>query len=131
GNSIRLFYTVPNFQNPSGIQYSWEKRQKTAEILKKHHTILVEDDPYGEIAFTDEVLPPLYSWLPEQTILLGSFSKIISPGLRIGWMAAGREIINKAVIMKQASDLHSDNLAQYILYEFLKNYNLDGHISKI
>ena len=130
-SDIRAFYTIPDFQNPSGVQYSLDTRIKTAAILKNQNTILIEDDPYGEISFTDEQLPPLYSFLPGQSIMLGSFSKIIAPGLRIGWMAANPEIIRRAVIMKQASDLHTDNLGQYILYEYLSNYNLDEHLLKI
>jgi 2-aminoadipate transaminase len=128
---IKLFYGVPSFQNPTGISYSEGKRKQTAEILGGTKTIFVEDDPYGEIAFSDEIATPIYSYIPYQTILLGSFSKIIAPGLRLGWMIAEPEIIRKATILKQASDLHSGNLSQYILHGFLSNYDLDGHIKTI
>lgn len=131
GNANKLIYTIPNFQNPTGRSYSYNNRKIITDILSKHSTLIVEDDPYGEIAFTDRVTPPLYSFLPEQTILLGSFSKIIAPGLRVGWMVANADIIRKATVMKQASDLHTSNLSQYILHEYLQNYDLKSHIEKI
>lgn len=129
--NIKLYYGVPNFQNPTGISYSSQKRKNVAQILSASSTVLIEDDPYGEIAFMDEVAEPIYKYLPGQTILLGSFSKIIAPGLRLGWMVASAEVIKKATVLKQASDLHSGNLAQYILYEFLSTNNLDKHIDGI
>jgi 2-aminoadipate transaminase len=130
-NNVKLFYGIPNFQNPTGITYSEEKRKETANILSNSNTIFIEDDPYGEISFTDTIHTPIYSYLPEQTILLGSFSKTIAPGLRLGWMVAPKEIITKATILKQASDLHTGNLTQYILSDFLKRNDPDYHISKI
>jgi 2-aminoadipate transaminase len=128
---IRLFYAIPNFQNPSGISYSKEKRLIVSDILKQHDTILVEDDPYGDIRFSGETLPPLKKHLPYNSILLGSFSKIIAPGLRLGWVAAQKEIIEKMVVAKQAADLHSNFLSQRIIYQFLHDNELDKHIEKI
>jgi 2-aminoadipate transaminase len=130
-NPIKLFYAIPNFQNPTGIRYSKTIREQAMHILSRYNTIVVEDDPYGDIFFDGEELQPLYSYMPEKTILLGSFSKSIAPGLRLGWMVANEEIIRKATIMKQASDLHSGNLTQHILYRFLTAYSLDAHIKKI
>lgn len=130
-NNIKLFYSIPNFQNPTGIRYSLERREQATKLLQQHNVLIVEDDPYGDICFSGDPLPPLYAYLPEQTILLGSFSKIVSPGLRVGWMVADKELIKKAAVLKQAADLHSGNLPQYILYEFLSNYNLGTHIQKI
>lgn len=131
GNSIKLFYGIPNFQNPTGIQYNSEKRKLAANLFSKHNTIVIEDDPYGEIHFDDQPLPLLYYYIPDQTILLGSFSKTIAPGLRLGWMVASKDTIQKATIMKQASDLHSGNLAQCILMQFLTDYDFDTHVDKI
>lgn len=131
-NPVKFFYGIPNFQNPTGISYTEEKRRETARILARHGTLFIEDDPYGEISFGDKkTLAPVFSHLAGQTILLGSFSKIIAPGLRLGWMIASPDIIRKATILKQASDLHSGNLTQHILYEFLANYDLDKHIGRI
>ncbi len=130
-NQIKLFYGISNFQNPTGIRYTKDVREQAMRIISKYNTIVIEDDPYGDIFFDGEQLSPLYSYMPEQTILLGSFSKTIAPGLRLGWMIANEEIIRKAAIMKQASDLHSGNLTQHILYRFLTAYSLDMHIKKI
>ncbi|MFL5730566.1 MAG: PLP-dependent aminotransferase family protein [Cytophagaceae bacterium] len=128
---IRLFYSIPNFQNPSGISYSMEKRKAVSELLKEHDTILVEDDPYGEIRFGGEILPPLKKLRPDNTLLLGSFSKIIAPGLRLGWVAASKNIIEKMIVAKQASDLHSNFLSQRIIEQFLQDEDLDEHIGRI
>lgn len=130
-HSIKLFYGIPDFQNPTGTRYSIEKRRLASEVFSRHQTLVIEDDPYGEIIFGTDPFPKLYSYIPDQTILLGSFSKIISPGMRLGWMIASPEIIRKATVMKQASDLHSGNLTQFILNQFLADYDLDTHISKI
>lgn len=128
---IKLFYSIPNFQNPTGIRYSAPIREQAMQVLSRYNTIVIEDDPYGDIFFDGEELPPLYSYMPEKTILLGSFSKTIAPGLRLGWMVANEEITRKATIMKQASDLHSGNLTQHILHQFLTDYPIDMHIKKI
>jgi 2-aminoadipate transaminase len=129
--NVKLVYSVPNFQNPSSITYSELKRKEVANILSCYGTFFIEDDPYGEISFTNNIHTPIYSYLPGQTILLGSFSKTIAPGLRLGWMVANKDIITKATILKQASDLHTCNLTQYILSDFLERNDLDYHISKI
>jgi 2-aminoadipate transaminase len=128
---IKLFYGIPDFQNPTGTRYSIEKRRGASETFSRHQTLVIEDDPYSEIIFNDDPFPKLYAYIPDQTILLGSFSKIISPGMRLGWMIANKEIIRKATVMKQASDLHSGNLTQFILHQFLTDYDLDDHILKI
>lgn len=130
-NRIKLFYTVPDFQNPTGITYSLEKRKALSEILGYHDTLIVEDSPYGEIYFDEEQLPSFKNLLPKQTILLGSFSKIVSPGLRLGWVACRKAFMDKLVIAKQAADLHSNILSQKIMYTFLTENNLDEHLSKI
>lgn len=129
-NSAKLFYTVPNFQNPSGISYSGQKRIDVAGILKKHNIVCVEDNPYGDLRFKGKDLPSIRNYL-DDTILLGSFSKIISPGLRIGWICAGNEIMEKLIIAKQAADLHSNYLSQRIVHQYLMDNNIDEHIMKI
>jgi len=130
-NKIKLFYAVPNFQNPSGITYSMKKRRDTANILKKHNVIFVEDDPYGELRFIGEDLPSMRSYLEDNTILLGSFSKIITPGLRLGWICAKKDIMERIIVAKQASDLHSNYLSQRIIHQYLIDNDIDKHILKI
>lgn len=127
---IKLFYSVTSFQNPSGISYSKEKRKEVAEIINDSETIFVEDNPYGELRFLGEDLPPIKSYL-DNSILFGSFSKIVSPGMRLGWIVAGKEIMEKLIIAKQASDLHSNYFTQRVVYQYLIDNRIDGHITKI
>ena len=127
---IKLFYTVSSFQNPTGITYSESKREKVAEIMAEHETILVEDNPYGEIRFMGEDIPPIKSHLPD-SILFGTFSKIVSPGMRMGWIVAPPEVMDKLVTAKQASDLHSNYFTQRVVYQYLQDNNVDQHIQSI
>ena len=129
-NKIKLFYSVTNFQNPTGITYSKEKRQKLAEILKNEDIVFVEDNPYGEIRFLGEDIPPVKAYL-EDSVLFGSFSKIVSPGMRLGWIVANEDIMEKLIIAKQASDLHSNYFTQRAVYQYLIDNDIDEHIEKI
>ncbi len=128
---IKLIYTVPNFQNPSGITYPEENRQKIAQILKGTETVFIEDDPYGDLRFSKNKNTSFYSLLPEQTVLLGSFSKIVIPGFRIGWIVASEPLMEKLVVAKQAADLHTNAFSQCVLHQYVSDYSLDAHISKI
>jgi len=130
-NSIRFFYGVPNSQNPSGITYSEDRRKEIAGILNQTDTLYIEDDAYGELNFSGRSLPSLREFLPEQTIITGSFSKILAPGMRLGWIVAPMEIMEQIVIAKQASDLHSNYLSQRIAFEYLQQGTIETHISKI
>ncbi len=127
----QLFHTVINFQNPSGISYSTEKRRQLAEVLSPYDIVLVEDDPYGQLRFAGETPPSMRTWLGEKAVLLGSFSKTVAPGLRLGWICAGKPIMDKLVVAKQATDLHSNYLAQRILYQYLASHDLDRHVATI
>ncbi|MBU2513077.1 PLP-dependent aminotransferase family protein [bacterium] len=130
-HSIKLMYSVPNFQNPAGITYSREKRTGLANLLKVYGVHLLEDNPYGDLRFSGENLPPIKSTLKELGILLGSFSKVTVPGIRLGWVCADSEIMRKIKVVKQAADLHSNYMAQRILYQYLVDNDLDEHVSKI
>ena len=130
-HSVKLFHTVINFQNPSGISYSQSKRKELAELFAQYDIVMVEDDPYGELRFAGETPQSMRSLLDGKAILLGSFSKTIAPGLRLGWVCAGREIMDKLVVAKQASDLHSNSLCQRIVHRYLTNNNVDQHIATI
>jgi len=127
----KLFYAVPNFQNPSGITYSAQNRESVANILKNTNAIFVEDDPYGELRFIGEDVPSMKTYLGDNAILLGSFSKIIAPGMRLGWICAKREIMEKLIIAKQASDLHTNYFSQRVAYQYLIDNDIDNHIKKI
>ncbi|MBN2593051.1 MAG: PLP-dependent aminotransferase family protein [Sedimentisphaerales bacterium] len=130
-NQTKLFHTVINFQNPSGVTYSQQKREKLADIIKNYNMVLVEDNPYGELRFMGEDLPSMKSYVPERTVVLGSFSKVVTPGLRLGWICAGRDVMEKIIVAKQSSDLHSNYLSQRAVYQYLIDNNLDEHISSI
>jgi 2-aminoadipate transaminase len=124
-------YVVPNFQNPTGLSYSAENRKAVAELLKKTDTILIEDDPYGELRFKGIDNKPIKSLLDDQTIMLGSFSKIVSPGMRMGWVVAKKDIMDKLIIAKQASDLHSNYFTQRVICQYLLDNDIDAHIKTI
>ncbi len=130
-HSVKLFHTVINFQNPSGISYSQSKREELAKLFGQYGTMVIEDDPYGELRFMGTPPSSLRNWLGGKAILLGSFSKTIAPGLRLGWVCAKREIMDKLVIAKQASDLHSNTLCQRIVHQYLLNNDADRHIATI
>lgn len=127
----KLIYVVPNFQNPSGITYSDENRAAAAEIIKKFSVFLIEDNPYGELRFAGTHKKSFYTFLPEQTILLGTISKTIAPSFRLGWIYAPKAVSNKLLVAKQAADLHTNYISQRIVEEFLSDYSLDEHIEKI
>jgi len=128
----KLFYAVPNFQNPSGLTYSRAKREALGALLRNHpETIFIEDDPYGELRFSGQHHQPVYAHTGGRSIMLGSFSKITVPGFRLGWMVAPPEIIRLAVKAKQAADLHSSTFNQFVIAEYLKKHSIDDHIAKI
>lgn len=129
--NTKLMYTVPNFQNPTGITYSDKNREAIAEILRGKPLMLIEDDPYGDLRYTGSHQSSFMHYLPEQTILLGSFSKTVVPSFRTGWIVAPDEIMEKLIIAKQASDLHTNYFTQKLLVEYLQNNDLNDHINKI
>lgn len=127
----KMMYTVPNFQNPSGISYTHENRTRIAEIISGSGCLLIEDDPYGALRFKGEQVDSFYHLIGDQTILLGSFSKVVVPGFRLGWVVAPKRIFEKLIIAKQAADLHTCNFTQYVILNFLKNTAIDQHIQTI
>ncbi len=127
----KLMYLVPNFQNPAGISYSEANRHAIAEVLQRTDTVLIEDDPYGDLRFQGAAKTPFYGLLPEQTVLLGSFSKTVVPGMRLGWLVAPSHIVKKLLIAKQATDLHTSHFTQSIVYHYLRDNDLDRHITTI
>jgi 2-aminoadipate transaminase len=130
-NDCKLFYGVPNFQNPSGISYSDKKRREVAQLLEESNTVFVEDDPYGELRFIGEDIPSIKNYLKDNTILLGSFSKIVAPAFRLGWIVMSKEKMEKVIVAKQAADLHSNYFAQRVIYQYLLDNDIDQHINKI
>lgn len=129
---IKFAYLIPNYQNPSGLTYSMEIRDKVLELLKKYHCLLVEDNPYGELCFDGNPQGYIGKDNMENSILLGSFSKIITPGMRLGYMVIKNPDIRQRMnTAKEASDLHSNIFCQYVIWDYLMHHDLDAHIRKI
>ncbi|HWL26374.1 MAG TPA: PLP-dependent aminotransferase family protein [Ureibacillus sp.] len=130
--SIKFIYVVPNFQNPTGITYTAENREAIYEVVKKYDIVLIEDDPYGDLRWNGEKLPYIGAGRLENSVLLGSFSKIVTPGFRIGYMITkNKELMDHVNTAKQATDLHTNIFSQIVIYEYLANNDLVTHISKI
>lgn len=127
----RLFYAVTSFQNPSGLTYSDEKRRAVAELLKGTDVFFAEDNPYGDLRFAGERQRPLTAYRRENSMLLGTFSKIAAPGFRIGWIVAEPDLRHKLVTAKQAADLHTSTVSQRIIHRWLMDNELDEHIAAI
>ena len=127
----RLFYVVPNFQNPSGITMSEKRRQLLVQKAQQYGIPIVDDNPYGELRYSGTDVPSIKSIGGQAVIQLGTFSKIISPGLRIGWIAASRQTMGVFERVKQCTDLHTNEFAQYVIYEFVQNGALDRHIERL
>jgi 2-aminoadipate transaminase len=128
---VKMFYGIPNSQNPSGITYSDEKRKEVARVMNEHGMLFIEDDAYGELYFSGSARHSMQTYLSGQTVITGSFSKILAPGMRMGWVVAPPAIMEQLVVAKQASDLHSNYLSQRIAYEYLTHNDIDSHIRKI
>jgi 2-aminoadipate transaminase len=129
--TVKIIYTIPTFQNPSGITMTVEKRKKLLSICKKHHVIIFEDNPYSELRFIGEPVPTIKA-LDEDNIVMyfGSFSKILSPGLRVGFTHGIPEIVGKMIVAKQVADVHTAVLNQVVACEWMTNYDIDLHIEK-
>ena len=128
----KFLYVIPNFQNPSGVTMSLEKRKAVYELCAKRSVLIIEDNPYGELRFSGKSLPSIKSMDTEGIVVYcGSFSKVISPGLRVGFLCAPKEIVTKAVIGKQCTDVHTNILAQMICHEFMTKYDYAAHLKKL
>ncbi|MCL2573052.1 MAG: PLP-dependent aminotransferase family protein [Defluviitaleaceae bacterium] len=130
--NVRFIYVIPNFQNPSGWTMSLEKRKRVYELAVKYNTLILEDDPYGRLRYFGENIPSIKSFDTENIVLYaGSFSKTISPGLRVGFMHLPKQYATKMAVAKQASDVHTPMLNQMIVNEFMKDNGLANHIEKV
>lgn len=131
-NNIKILYTIATFQNPSGITMSLEKRKKVLELAEKYDFIIFEDNPYGELRFAGENVPTLKSMdTTGRVVYFGSFSKILSPGMRLGFVCAHKALMERMIICKQVQDVHTNVLSQMIAYEFVTRYDIDAHIAKL
>ena len=132
GKNPKFIYTIVNFQNPAGATMTVERRKELAAIAERYGLAIFEDDPYGYVRFDGEHLPSIFSFdKAGNTIYAGSFSKILSPGVRIGWVSGPKDIIRQMAVFKQAVDLCSSPITQVLTYEYCRKGYLDSHLPNI
>lgn len=131
GQGARLLYSLPNFQNPTGRTLSVERRQALVDACARLGLPLIEDDPYGALSYRNDPLPKMLNMNPGGVIYMGSFSKVLTPGIRLGYVVAPIPLIQKLEQAKQAADLHTAQLTQMVVYEAVKDGFLTGHIPTI
>jgi 2-aminoadipate transaminase len=128
----KFLYTIPNFQNPTGITLSAPRRQALAKLAAELNLVIVEDDPYGKLRYHGTAIAPIKSWDESGRVLYAStFSKTIAPGLRLGWVSAPPEVFSRLLILKQASDLHTSSFDQLVGYFYLTQNDQAAHLKKI
>lgn len=130
--NAKLLYVIPTFQNPTGITMSLEKRRAVYEIAKKYGIIILEDNPYGELRFSGEDIPTIKSMDTEGIVIYcSSFSKILSAGMRVGFVVAPEQIVSKMVVAKQSEDVHTNIFFQMLCHRYITECDLDSHIKNI
>lgn len=131
-DNVKMIYVVPNFQNPTGKTWSLDRRRQLVELANKYDLPIVEDNAYGELRFEGERVPSIKSLDTDGRVIhLGSFSKILSPGLRVGWICAAPELIPQLEMLKYGADLQSVEITQMIVTKFLANNDLDEHLNSL
>lgn len=130
--NVKFIYTIPNFQNPAGVTMSLEKRKAVYELAKKYGVLILEDNPYGDLRVSGENVPAIKSFDEDGIVVYaGSFSKIVAPGIRVGFALAPKEVIAKLTVAKQTQDVHTPLMSQLVVYKWLTEYDFEGHINKI
>ena len=130
--NVKYLYTIPNFQNPSGITMSLEKRKKVYELCRAHGVVILEDNPYGDLRVSGEDVPSIKSLDREGVVVYaGTFSKVISPGMRVGYAIGPKEVIQKMVVCKQGEDVHSNMWAQIVCHRFMTEYDYEAHLERL
>lgn len=118
-DNVKFIYVIPDFQNPSGRTWSIERRKKLVELANKYNVAIIEDNPYGELRFEGEILPAIKHFDTEGRVaFLGTFSKILCPGLRLGWVVADTDLLSKFILVKQGADLQSSTVSQVEITKF-------------
>lgn len=126
----KMIYTIPNFQNPSGVTMSLEKRKRLYELAAAHGVMIIEDNPYGDLRYYGDDVAAIKSFDTEGIVIYsGSFSKVISPGIRVGFMTAPKAAMAKMIICKQGQDVHTSMWSQMICSEFMNKYDFEGHLA--
>jgi 2-aminoadipate transaminase len=127
----KFIYVLPNFHNPAGTTLSLERRLRLVELAAEHGTFIVEDDPYGELRYEGTDITPICALHKENTIYMSTFSKTLSPGMRLGWIVAPEVVITKLVKAKQGMDLHTSSLIQYVAHDICQRGLLRAHVRKV
>ena len=129
---VKFIYVIPEFQNPTGVTWSLDRRKKFMEVVNKYEIPVIEDNPYGELRYEGEFLPALKSFDTKGLVIyLGTFSKIFCPGYRLGWTCASKDILQKFITCKENSDLQTSTIGQRELSKYIDDYDLDEHVEKI
>ena len=131
GHPPAFIYVLPNFHNPAGTTLSWERRQQLAKIATKLDLPVIEDDPYGQLRYEGEDIPPICTLIPERTIYLGTFSKVLAPGLRLGWIVCPEALMQRFIQAKQGADLHTGTFIQHITSDICERGFLKPHVKRI
>ncbi len=131
GKPPKFIYVLPNFHNPAGTTMSLQRRQQLAEIATRLDLIVVEDDPYGQLRYEGDDVLPICTLIPERTVYLGTFSKTMAPGLRLGWIVCPETLMQRFVQAKQGCDLHTGTLVQYIAADMCERGLLKPHIKRL
>ena len=127
--NAKLIYTITNFQNPSGVTLSLEKRKKIYELALAHNCLIIEDNPYGDLRYYGEDVPSIKSFDTEGIVIYsGSFSKVVSPGIRVGYMMANKKAMAKMIICKQGQDVHTAMWSQMLCHELMTRYDFEKHL---
>ncbi|MHC6222390.1 aminotransferase-like domain-containing protein [Arthrobacter sp. MMS24-S77] len=129
GKTIKFFYTIPNFNNPSGISLSLERRQRVADICRAEGVLIVEDNPYGLLSFDGTLKPAMHTLDPDNVFYLGSFSKIFAPGLRVGWVVAPRDVRGRLQIASEATTICPSVLSQLVVEQYISSFDWRDQIA--
>ena len=128
----KLIYLIPNFQNPTGKTTTLARRKELYALAQKYDVIIIEDNPYGDLRFAGEDVPSIKSMDTDgRVIYAGSFSKVLAPGIRVGYGIAPKEIIQKMVVCKQVSDVQTNNFGQMLAYRFMQEVDFDKHLAML
>jgi 2-aminoadipate transaminase len=130
-NRCKLIYSVPNFHNPTGRTMPFEARQQLTAVASQYRVPIIEDDVFGELRYAGAVLPTLRSLAPDLVIYIGSFSKMLTPAIRLGWIVAPRPVIRQINMVKQSTDLHTGSLIQATMDEFCRRDLMNRHMKKV
>lgn len=130
--NVKLLYVIPTFQNPSGKTWSLERKKQILAVANRYDVAIVEDAPYEELRYSGEFTFPMFSFPESKNVIrTGSFSKVLCPGLRLGWIAADVEVIEKLVLIKQSTDLQCNTFTQMQIFQFVQENDIDAHIDRL